>query len=104
MDCIYVNMIAQDKKQKEVDIDKEFHISLIKQITFDEEDEEIVDIPSSLSISTNCAFFPSSNSCASRSHASDLETMKAARNAEMKPLIKIKTPAFIMGPYISEPT
>ena len=39
MDCIYVNMDAQDKDNKEVDIDKEFHISLIKQITFDEEDK-----------------------------------------------------------------
>lgn len=39
MDCIYVNMISQDKENKEVDIDKEFHISSIKQITFDEEDK-----------------------------------------------------------------
>lgn len=39
MDCIYVNMIAEEKSKKEVDIDKEFNISLIKQITFDEEDQ-----------------------------------------------------------------
>ena len=39
MDCIYVNMHMQEAEKREVDIDREFNISLIKQITFDEEDQ-----------------------------------------------------------------
>lgn len=39
MDCIYVNMNTEDESIKEIDIDHEHNISLIKQITFDEEDK-----------------------------------------------------------------
>lgn len=38
-DCVYVNLDATEDNDKEVDIDAVWNISVIKQVTFDEEDQ-----------------------------------------------------------------